>query len=750
MLPPIQSQSRLAFGNFEVNIPAAQLLKSGIRVRLSAQPFQILLILLAHRGDVVSRERLREQVWSDGTFVDFEHSLNAAMNKLRNALSDSAENPRYIETVPGRGYRFIGSLERPSAAPVPSPAGTVQEELPRRLSLRRRWLAVIAACVAVLLGAAWWFLRPKAEPAPWDLTRLTANSGFSGFPTLSPDGRLVAYSSDQGSDGGEDLYVTQVSGGPSIRLTLDGNGNSRPDFSPDGTKIVFQSNRDGGGIYEIPAFGGEVRFVARDGQNPKFSPDGSQVAYWVGDTGVAYPIPGTGAVFVVAAAGGAPRRVGANFTTARLPIWSRDGKHLLMIGYTSAKPYDDANLDWWLVAVNGAGAVKTGVNERLAHDRLRLRGGTSTVGSVLYVPVPASWSAADDTVIFSMTFGDTRNLWEIGVSPVTGKVTGDLKRLTTGAGNEVSPSRSLGNTLAFEKVETRTDVWSLSVDLNRGTPRGALERITQSPADRYYVSLSRDGRQAAFSSDQAGRSNIWIRDLDSGKESSLARSPDLQRFPVISTSGARIAFSAYEKGKRAVYASLPGGAPEELCEGCLRATDWSRDDRTLLMFGGSPDQINTLDVASHRQTPILKNPQYNLLYGRFSPDNRQVSFTVRTAPNRAHIAIAPLGASGTKAFGIIPEGAWVHIADVGPEDWGEWSPDGKTLYFTSMKDGHHCLWGQRIDTSSHPLGEPFALLHLHGRVSYRDGGWSAAGGKIAMVFSEDTGNIWMMSRSGAH
>src|ERR1035438_10883308 len=105
MLPQSQPPPRLAFGPFHVNVAAGELLKSGIRIRLSSQPFQILLILLAHPGDVVTSQYLRGQIWPGGTFVDFEHGLHAAVNKLRRVLGDSAENPRYIETVPGRGYR---------------------------------------------------------------------------------------------------------------------------------------------------------------------------------------------------------------------------------------------------------------------------------------------------------------------------------------------------------------------------------------------------------------------------------------------------------------------------------------------------------------------------------------------------------------------------------------------------------------------------------------------------------------------
>ena len=105
-----ESKNRLAFGPFEVDFAADELKRGNVKVRLSGQPLQILRILLAHPGEVVTREQLRETIWKDGTFVDFEHGLNAAMNKLRRALGDSADNPRYVETISGRGYRFIGVL----------------------------------------------------------------------------------------------------------------------------------------------------------------------------------------------------------------------------------------------------------------------------------------------------------------------------------------------------------------------------------------------------------------------------------------------------------------------------------------------------------------------------------------------------------------------------------------------------------------------------------------------------------------
>lgn len=745
MVTQPQSSVRLAFGPFVVNPAADELLRGGVRIRLPGQPFQILLVLLAHPGEVVTREELRDQIWSEGTFVDFEHGLNAAVNKLRRALGDSAENPRYIETIPGHGYRFIGTLQSHDTPQVPSPERSmIRDDQPVRRAVKPWWWLAFSAACLLSFAVGRQFRDAPASLPPWKLSQLTADAGFSDAPAISRDGKLLAYSSDRSMEGERDIYVKQISGGPPIRLTSDGAGNTAPDFSPDASKIVFQSNRDGGGIYEIPAFGGEMRLLARQGLNPRFSPDGSQVAYWVGEPNVASAVPGNGAVWVVPVAGGQPQRIGPNFTNARYPIWSPDGKSLLVMGYTSDKPSESSAIDWWLVPTSGGNAVRTGLHDALFHAGLPSSDPATFLGNYPNVPIPGCWLAGANSVVFSAQSGDTVNLWETTISPRTGKVSGVFRRLTAGAGYEVEPSCASGDALAFANKEMFADVWSLPFDLDRGRPKGVLERITQGPPWREHASLSSDGRYVAFASNQSGPFNIWLRDLETGKETHLASSSYAQRFPIFNASGSRIAFSVFEHDSRSVYVSTPGGTPEKLCEGCLRATDWSRDEKSLLIFGGHPYQIDLLDVASHQRTPILKHATYNLLYGRFSPDNRWVSFTARTQPNHSIIAIAPL--DGPKP---VPESAWIKIAEEAPEDWASWSPDGKTLYYTSARDGHTCLWGQRLDPHSHqPAGEAFAVQHFHGRASYHSGGWSAAGGRFAVVLVDGTNNIWMMSRSG--
>src|SRR3984957_17591375 len=109
--PTAQTARVLRFDAFELDLHAPELRKSGIRVRLQGQPLQVLAALLNHPGDVVTHEELRTQIWTADTFVDFDHSLHNAIARIREALGDSAEKPRYIETLPRRGYRYIGRLE---------------------------------------------------------------------------------------------------------------------------------------------------------------------------------------------------------------------------------------------------------------------------------------------------------------------------------------------------------------------------------------------------------------------------------------------------------------------------------------------------------------------------------------------------------------------------------------------------------------------------------------------------------------
>src|ERR1039457_4807682 len=126
-MPPSNSPSNreatlLRFGVFEADLAAGELRKNGARIRLQEQPFQVLAALLQHTGQVVTREHLRQKIWPADTFVDFDHSLNTAVNKIREALGDSASSPRFVETLARRGYRFLAPVDAPASSATYSPA----------------------------------------------------------------------------------------------------------------------------------------------------------------------------------------------------------------------------------------------------------------------------------------------------------------------------------------------------------------------------------------------------------------------------------------------------------------------------------------------------------------------------------------------------------------------------------------------------------------------------------------------------
>jgi len=138
-LPPL-----VRFANFEVNLRAGELRREGSKVRLQEQPFSLLTVLLESAGEVVTREELRKRLWSEDTFVDFDHRLAVAVSKLRDALRDSAEKPLFVETVGRRGYRFVGQLESADSVSVESMGGVGETPVPSSRPLAKGELPKVA------------------------------------------------------------------------------------------------------------------------------------------------------------------------------------------------------------------------------------------------------------------------------------------------------------------------------------------------------------------------------------------------------------------------------------------------------------------------------------------------------------------------------------------------------------------------------------------------------------------------------
>ena len=206
-MPNPDSHSLFRFGEFELDITAYELRRGGQPVHLERQPMDLLILLLERHHQLVGRADIVKRLWDPGVFVDVEMGVNTAIRKLRQSLGDSRESPAFVETISGKGYRFIAPVDNPA----PQPSSTIEPGPPHAESRRwRRWVAGMALLLTVGIATLFVYLKneePGSGP-PRALKRLTFDAGLQFGPTWSPDGRFIAYSSDRG--GKFDVWVQQV------------------------------------------------------------------------------------------------------------------------------------------------------------------------------------------------------------------------------------------------------------------------------------------------------------------------------------------------------------------------------------------------------------------------------------------------------------------------------------------------------------------------------------------------------------
>ena len=404
-----RSLQRIRFGRYEVDFRTREIWKEGTRLKLTGQPFEILATLVANGGDLVAREDLERRLWPEGHFIDAAHGLNAAVNKLREALCDSADNPKYIETLPRRGYRFIGEIvnvrgEVQCSQPIPqnveapqivssSIASQVTGARPKA-AISRRWPLVMTATLALVVGSLIGIILPdpvqpksdsleSAKPsAERQESKANAERDESRLETerTHPAGveQKTIAKSVPGVLPRREPYATLRMA--ELRTIIPGDaGNAAPQFSPDGKRIIFMSNRSGpwqiwmsGADGSVPV---QVSFTDSAG-TPRWSPDGRNIVF-------DGPLSDGTHIFV------APidePKAARPVAEGCVPSFSHDGNFV----YFSS----DRTGDWqiWKVSFNGGNAIQV------------------TTGGGF-----AALESADGNVYYSKTRDENPEIWRVPI-----------------------------------------------------------------------------------------------------------------------------------------------------------------------------------------------------------------------------------------------------------------------------------------------------------------------------------------------
>jgi Tol biopolymer transport system component len=658
---------------------------------------------LAGQGDTLKEYNLALEVFERDASFDprIDSLVRVEANRLRNRLKayydgEGAADSLRIELPAGGYVPVIAGITEPEPAPVPD-----QPPVPPRRTLPRLSPGLAAGFLCAVLAFVWIknFRGVDARFRVSEPRRLTPAAGLAAFPSLSPDGRWFVYSSAVSDGCHLKLWSQRVEGGQPVQLTRGECDDTDGAVSPSGKEIAYQSACAGGGVFRLAASGGEPRLVANFGRGPRFSPKGGSLAYWISD-----PHTSFGTVWV-APAEGEPRRIAREFDDAHNPVWSADGRHLLVCGTRRTRGGAQEEHDFWLVPVGGGQATKLYAFEALAKQ-----------GLTPHVDVLPGTSLAwrGNHLFFAAQSGEAVKLWRQEIDLAAARALGAPERLYGSLMAELHPSLA-GDRMAFAGVAPNVDIWSLPLDADQARVKGELARVTSNPEHDLLPAISRAAGRLAFLTRRAGAAALRSIDLRSGSTTDVSRLDESVNRLKIAPDGKAAFYRVLEGGpvpRQAIYRTeIESRRTERICNDCGAPTDVSPDGSLVIYETGTErPRLGAFHVATRQKREFLRHSHYGLEAGRISPDGQWLVFQANRGYDGKQILLARFGGAEPTA-----QNDWIAVTSkvgVDQEPW--WSPNGRFVYFLSDRDGHRCVWAQELrgDTRQ-PADPPVPILHLH-------------------------------------
>jgi len=775
-------QPLICFGPFELDAANAELRKGGISVKIHPQPLQVLLLLAGRPKQIVTREEIRSCLWGGNTFVDFERGINSCVNQIRAALGDDPEKPRYVETIPRRGYRFIAPvtnrehaggtaeahalimMRRPGGAEElaesGSPGGSIAAERPAATAefdsapKQQPWLAI--ACIAAMIsiaGAAWWFTERRGASlhglTELKQVQLTANSSENAVTSgaISPDGKYLAYTDTLG-----------------IHIKLMETGETRDIAPPESLR------------------GMQVSWSIVD----NWARDGSRV---IANAEVAGMAPSIWSVPVMV---GAPRKLRENATAGSV---SQDG---LLVAFTSKLSGIGDDRELWSMSVDGERAQKisevdenssfTGAEwsphaRRIAYvwthqygkkidlaleSRDLLGGAASVIPTWVW---DFSW-ARDGRLIYSLDeagpIGESCNFWGVRVDEKTGQPLEQPQRLTHWAGfcmDSTSMSGD-GKRLAFRKWAYYGNIYTADLD-GSGEHISAVRRLTLNEGRNYPSAWTADSSAVIFGAYRDGQWGIFKQRVGTDDAEPIATVADAKNLSPyglddiwsasarLSPDGAWVLYFVAPKVKdaadpylapaRLMRVPVAGGNREQVLTArtlhrpaCARApvnlcviSEKSADMREMIFTAFDPVGGRGKELARFAADPEARFP--NDYFWDLSPDGGTIAILQSGYPS---IHFISLNGGGTRTIEVK---GWEKLWSV------NWAVDGRAVYVgAASKRGPSLL---RVDLR----GAARVIWEQRGTsgimVATYSSPWAVAspdGKHLAIYEWSLSGNMWMM------